>query len=57
MRTKIIDGRTVRRNSEHPRVWDVMESRGGQPRGKVAFTGTLKEIRVALRLGKKAGER
>lgn len=50
---KIIDsklGKTyVRKNPEHKRYWDVLETRGGVLTGKVTFTGTLAEIRQALK--------
>ena len=46
--TKIIKGCPVRKSSEHPRMWEVMETRAGQQTGKVTFRGTLAEIRAAL---------
>ena len=46
---KIIKGCTVRKNKDHKGMWDIMESRGGQLTGKSTFTGTIKEIRAALK--------
>lgn len=50
---KIIRGAVVRKDSENKGFWNVMESRSGQLTGKVAFTGTLKEVRGALKLAGK----
>lgn len=43
--TKMIEGRTVVKNG---RLWDVMGV--GQQKGKVVFTGSLKEIRKLLKV-------
>jgi hypothetical protein len=50
---KIISGQTVRKNSEVKRMWDIIESRGGRLTGKASFTGTMKEVRAAIKLGNK----
>lgn len=49
---KIINGKTVRRNKDHKRMWDVLRKRAGQSAG-VAFTGSMAEIREAIKLGNK----
>lgn len=51
---KIIHGCTVRQNPDHKRLWDVLETRAGNRTGKVTFTGTLAEIRRALRPARRA---
>jgi hypothetical protein len=50
---KVIYGQTVRKNTEHPGMWDVIESRGGRLTGKSKFTGTMKEVRCAIKIGNK----
>ena len=45
---KNIKGSTVRKNAKHKGMWDIMETRGGQLTGKPSFTGTMKEVRLAL---------
>lgn len=47
---KIISGQIVRK-SEQNGLWDIMETRGGQLTGKASFTGTMKEVRDAIKLG------
>jgi hypothetical protein len=44
----------LRQNSEHRRLWDVLELWGGKLTGRVTFTGTLTEIKAAL---KRAGQK
>ena len=53
---KIINGETVRKNPEHKGLWDTIEERGGKLTGKVTFTGTMKEVRQAIKLGIKRGK-
>ena len=53
---KIINGETVRKNPEHKGMWDIIEERGGRLTGKVTFTGTMKEVRQAIKLGIKLGK-
>ena len=48
---KIISGNVVRKNSQHPGMWNIMETRAGQLTGKASFTGTMKEVREAIKLG------
>lgn len=48
---KIIDGSIVRKNPEHKGMWDIMETRAGQLTGKASFTGTMKEVRDAIKEG------
>lgn len=47
---KIIRGQRVRQNPEHRGYWDII-GEGGRQKGKVVFTGTLKEVREAIKLG------
>ena len=47
---KIIGGQTVRKNNEVKGLWDIIETRAGRLTGKVAFTGTMKEVRAAIKL-------
>ena len=46
---KIISGKTVRKNTEHKGMWDIMETRAGRLTGKASFTGTTKEVRFAIK--------
>ena len=48
---KIIGGSTVRKNTEHKGMWDIKDTRAGQLTGKASFTGTMKEVREAIKLG------
>ena len=48
---KIISGQTVRKNAEHKGVWDILETRGGRLTGRSTFTGTMKEVREAIKEG------
>lgn len=48
---KIISGQIVRKNSEHKGMWDIILTRAGQPTGKASFTGTMKEVRDAIKEG------
>jgi hypothetical protein len=50
---KIINGSIVRKSHSHKGMWDVLETRAGQVTGKSTFTGTIKEIRAALKPAKK----
>ena len=50
---KIINGCTVRKNTERKGMWDIMETRAGKLTGKASFTGTMKEVRAAIKLGSK----
>lgn len=48
---KTISGQTVRKNKEHKGMWDIIESRSGRLTGKASFTGTMKEVRDAIKIG------
>jgi len=48
---KHIGGSVVRKNATHKGMWDIMETRAGMLTGKASFTGTMKEVRAAIRLG------
>jgi endonuclease IV len=48
---KIISGQIVRKNPEHKGMWDIIETRAGQSTGKASFTGTMKEVRDAIKEG------
>jgi len=50
---KIINGQTVRKNAEHKGMWDIIESKAGRLTGRVAFTGSMKDVRMAIKLGSK----
>lgn len=50
---KIIGGQTVRKNAEHKGMWDIIETRAGRLTGKVEFTGSMKEVRAAIKIGSK----
>lgn len=50
---KIISGQTVRKNPEHKGMWDIIDTSGGRSRGRAAFTGTMKEVRAAIKLATK----
>lgn len=50
---KIISGQTVRKNPQHNGMWDIMETLAGKLTGKSTFTGTMKEVRDAVKLGNK----
>lgn len=44
--TKTINGMPVRKSADHPRMWEILETRAGRITGRVTFRGTLKEIRA-----------
>lgn len=48
---KIISGQIVRKNPEHKGMWDIIKTRAGQSTGKASFTGTMKEVRDAIKEG------
>ena len=48
---KIISGQTVRKNSEHKGMWNIIETRSGQSTGRLLFTGSLTEVRAAIKEG------
>lgn len=48
---KNISGSIVRKNKDHAGMWDIMETRAGQLTGKSTFTGTMKEVRAAIKEG------
>lgn len=50
---KIISGNIVRKNPEHNGMWDIIETRAGQSTGRSTFTGTMKEVRAAIKEGNK----
>lgn len=50
---KIISGQIVRKNSEHKGMWDIIETRAGQSTGRATFTGSMKEVRAAIKEGNK----
>ena len=49
----VINGSIVRKNPCHKGMWDILDTRAGQVTGKASFTGTMKEVRDAIRLGNK----
>lgn len=51
MKDKIISGQIVRKNPAHGGMWDIIETRAGQSTGKASFTGTMKEVRDAIKEG------
>lgn len=54
MRTdKNICGVLVRKNRYHPGFWNIPETKACHLTGRVAFTGTLKEVREAIKLAQK----
>ena len=48
---KNIAGNIVRKNKDHAGMWDIMETRGGELTGKSTFTGSMKEVRAAIKEG------
>jgi hypothetical protein len=48
---KSISGQIVRKNREHKGMWDLIETRAGQPTGKASYTGSMKEIRGVIKAG------
>ena len=50
---KIIGGQTVRKNKDVKGIWDIIDTSGGRNRGRVAFTGSMKEVKMAIKLGNK----
>ena len=50
---KIISGQIVRKNPEHKAAWNIIETRAGQSTGRATFTGSMKEVRAAIKEGNK----
>ena len=48
---KIISGNIVRKNPEHHGMWDIIGTRAGQSTDRATFTGTMREVRAAIKLG------
>jgi len=53
---KNIAGNIVLKNKDHAGMWDIMETRGGQLSGKSTFTGSMKEVRGAIKEGNRLAE-
>lgn len=50
---KIIGGCVVRKSAQGKGLWDVMKTKAGVVTGKVSFTGTMREVRAAIKLGQR----
>lgn len=53
---KIIHGQIVRKSVSHKGMWDILETRCGKPTGNTSFTGTMKEVRAAIKEGNRIGK-